>query len=1548
MSLENVSDIYPLTPLQQGILFHCISRPEDSLYIDQVTADLNGTLDVPAFQNAWSLLAKSHAALRTEFLWDGLDQPLQVVRESVSMRWRQLNWSQKSEDEKQTLFSELRHQNRLNQSTRIDSANAPLLHFTLCKWSDNHCKLVICFHHLILDGWSMHLLLSEARNYYRQLVQGTEPSIESTINFRDYIQWQIEQQQEHEQTAKEHWAKQLGGFQSRNQLTRQFIVNEPAPVSSHQQASVKLSDKAHAAITKFARTNQLTLNTVVLGAWAILVGRYSNQADVVFGTTMAGRTHELPGVEKAVGMFINTLPLRIDADSRTPLTEWLKQIQHQQSEANRFGFSSLVSAQKCADLPAGDELFESIVVFENYPSDAAAADVENSGDGPDISIGNIRHYEQSNYPLALIVAPENEFELLLIHQTQTILLALAEQMLNHVAALIESIVSGKNQCAQDVSLLVDERQTTGEIELASNEKPFTAVHQLINEFGRTHSQQIAVTFQGTSLTYAELNEHADVVANVLIESGVQSSDRIGLFTEPSVEQIVGILGILKAGAAYVPLDPDYPDEHLAFVIADATIEIVLTNSELTAKANSLFEDSECKVVEIDLTIAEAVADQTPWPSISQEDLAYVIYTSGSSGKPKGVLVTHGNLWRSTLSRHEYYQRPVASFLLMSSFAFDSSVAGIFWTLTTGGKLVLTSRATKQDLQVLSTLVEQHSVTHTLCLPSLYRLLLSSGWVDQLRTLEFVIVAGEACHQDLVAEHFQRLPDTRLFNEYGPTESTVWSSVHEISESEINQPVSIGKPVPGLGILLLDQANRLVPAFVLGEVCVTGDAVAKGYLNLPKQTATRFVDIQVSNKPTRIYKTGDLAYRDQHGQLFFAGRVDGQVKVRGFRIETTGIVETIQQFPAIEEAAVKIWQQGTAQIAAYFTTRETGPDLENNLRDHLTRVLPKFMLPDHLVQLESFHRLANGKIDFHRLPEIQPLQTAPIKSPDNPMHQTMLEIWKHSTGCEQIGINDNFFSLGGDSIVGIQVVSRCRQAGIFFEPGQLARYPTIAELCSVANWQESGIPNSVVDHDQSSKKVERRPFPLSPIQNWFFEQEFPNPHHWNQSQLFVINESVQVEDVRTALEASVARHSMLRARFCKSRQSDSSQRAQWKQQIAPLDEFQLPFRSTTISSNELDSVLSKMQRELHLEDGPLLSATHLELSDIGKGGDRKLLLIVVHHLLIDTVSWRILIDELNNQIQAIRSRGNISEAGVADPVHSYWHHVDEMQNPKTVKRFCDDAVYWSRINRAPVLKELFGQRSAVADTEGDSVLLSHKIDPTTTSCLLTTANTSFHTEPLDLLLSAFAIAISRWTKQNRCFAELEFHGRQGHNNQADFSNTIGWFTASVPMLLELLDADDIAKSIKTIKEQVRELRKKCLSFGALRYQNSHQEIRQQMEGLPTPPILFNYLGQIPQATSQAALTPIAGADSTSRDQENRKTHPLELVLSVSNSVLWAEWRYSGNRFASEAISALADEFSNCVKLVAEFCMNASVNFTPSDFPEAGMTQEQLDDFLDGFD
>ncbi len=855
-----VDDVYPLTPTQLGMLYHSLRSEDAATYFGQGTCTLEGDLDIEAFRRAWTNVCLRNPATRVRFVWRGLDTPLQVVQRDVEFHWDVLDWRSTHTDEVERRFDELLAEYR---SQGFDLSGKTLMNFALVS-TDGPTRFVWNSHHTLLDGWAAHALYRDVIDEYEAIVSGRSSSFVERAPFRSYVDWIDDQNSE---AALLWWDGHLAGVDAATPIPIVDDVDD----GEHLRLVRPLDSDVSRRLTAFAQEQRITLSTVVGGAWGLLLSHYSGSTDVVFGTTVSGREDGIAGVDDMIGMLIATLPTRVRTDTTDTVAEWLRSIQLEALDARRNGYVGLADIQRVTDVGPTRPFFDSIVVVENYPSIVFDPDGQLRPSAFEIAA-------PSNYPLAFLFHPGDPAALELVYDSARVTAADVTRLAAHLEQTLTSMVEVAGRRVADVTM-ISARERTEILRWSDGQQAATSeelVH--VSIAGRAHAEPDAVAVAGPdeSLTYGELDRRANQLAHELRRRGVGRGRRVGLVIGGDALLIVGVVAIMKAGGTYLPLDPELPYDRLKHILDESGTDVILTADRFDPPPGI-----EAEVLDLTLFADDGHDPGPPPVPPTADDIAYVIYTSGSTGTPKGVMISHRNIAASTSARSAFYDQPVGVFLLLSSMAFDSSMVGLFWTLCSGGTLVTTQVDRRHDVRHLAGLIHQHGVTHVLALPSLYAVLLVETSGEQLGSLTTVIVAGEACSPGVIDLHRNRRPDAALYNEYGPTEGTVWSHAVRIDDIDVAGRVPIGTPIPNTHCRVLDCFDHLAPIGVPGELVLGGPGIAAGYLGRPDLTSASFRTLPgaLGVAPTEPhYRTGDLVRWRDDGQLDFLGRRDGQVKL----------------------------------------------------------------------------------------------------------------------------------------------------------------------------------------------------------------------------------------------------------------------------------------------------------------------------------------------------------------------------------------------------------------------------------------------------------------------------------------------------------------------------------------------------------------------------------------------------------------------------------------------------------------------------------------------
>jgi amino acid adenylation domain-containing protein/non-ribosomal peptide synthase protein (TIGR01720 family) len=1528
--MKNVEDVYVASPLQQGLIFHGLYEPESSAYSVQMICDLEGKLDVELFRRAWLRVFERYAILRTFFIWEEGKQVLQVVRAKVRLPWQEFDWQALSPAEQDSQLQSLVEKDR---TQGFDFSQAPLVRISLIRLSDREAKFVWCHHHSLLDGWSAFRVFNEAFKFYEAFVSGGDLTLPPARPYRDYIVWL---QQQDLSAAERFWRERLNGFTNASPLTRdrrEQREREPLSEAIEQQEHrerLYLSGQTTSSLKLLAREHQLTLNTVMQGAWALLLSRYSGETDVLFGTVVSGRPPELSGVEEMVGPFINLLPLRVRVDDELELLPWLKQLQSEQVEMRGYEYSPLVEVQGWSDVPRGLPLFETMMVFENYP-------ITSSTQKPEVSLKmtRVKNVEKTSYPLTFEVVPAGKLVLQLSYDTGYFTKERVDRMLQHLGRILEEMVAHPGARLREFSLLTPTERHQMLIRWNDTHRdysPAIALQHLFEAQVQRTPDHVAICYEGEQLSYLELNYKSNQLAHYLRALGVGPETLVGILVERSVEMVVGLLAILKAGGAYLPLDPTYPSERLNLMIKDAEIDLLLTQQQF--------------VTQMSQQVAQVVCLNTDWQKIAREsrenvssevtadNLAYVIYTSGSTGQPKGAMNTHRGICnRLQWMQEEYQLTPDDRVLQKTPFSFDVSVWEFFWPLITGARLVVARPGGHQDASYLLKLIKEQQITTLHFVPSMLRVFLEEDGVETCTDLRRVICSGEALSPALEKRFHSRLR-AGLHNLYGPTEAAVDVTYWACERNGERNIVPIGRPIANTEIYIIDKNLAPAPIGLNGELHIGGVGLARGYLKRAELTAENFLPHPFSQKPgARLYRTGDLARFLPKGEIEFLGRADDQLKIRGFRIEAGEVETTLTSHPHIREAVViaRVNESGDKQLIAYLVTEIERTPTSSELREYLGKKLPEYMIPSAYVMLKELPLTANGKVDRRALPAPDTRQGQSEKNyvgARTEAEQTLVEIWEAVLGVERVGIYDNFFELGGDSILSIQIVARTNRAGLHLTPKDLFQHQEIAGLAQVIS--EAG---EVVAAEQGAVSGAVR---LTPIQEWFFESELEEAGHYNQSVLLKVKAEIEEEKLAAALQGLMKQHDALRQRFKRGA-------AGWEGWNEATEELQLERvdlrgkrgaeRGAAIAARA-----ATVQGSLNLSEGPLLRAVYFDCGEEEAGR----LLLVVHHLVVDGVSWRILLEDLQRGYEQLSSGGEV-ELGAKSTSFQRW--AEELTVQAQEAELQGEVGYWvaqgwERARELPVEKESGRQRIATAGT------VSKSLSEEETRKLLQEVPETYHTQINEVLMTALGRALGGWLGEGEVVIEVEGHGREEVVAGLDLSRTVGWFTTIYPVLLAVGEEEELGAGLKRVKEQLRQIPQHGIGFGMLKYLSADEAVREQMRKVPGGAVSFNYLGQFDQVLRNEAV--IAVADESSgpvQSSSNQLEYQLWINSIVRKGKLEVTWGYSKHSYENATIDQLAESYMEGLREIIAHCESAEAGgFTPSDFPEANLSQSDLDRFI----
>jgi amino acid adenylation domain-containing protein/non-ribosomal peptide synthase protein (TIGR01720 family) len=1456
-----IEDVYPLSPMQEGLYYHWLSAPGS--YFEQLNYHIKGELDIKTLEKSYQLLVARHAVLRTCFTQDFGQELLQVVQKQVPSAFQYIDVSQE-EDFSVERFKEM------DRKAGFDLNKGSQMRLTVLGFGNNVYEFIWSHHHILMDGWCISILVRDFSEIYRSIVQRRAPRLPKVYPYSNYIKWVSAVDKER---SLKYWADYLSGYDTVSSLPR--LTQNTRTDYLVKRMAFSLPDDVRTSLRTLCEETGITENTFLQAAWGVLLARYNNTDDVLFGGVVSGRPPEIPGVEEMIGLFINTIPVRITARQGMTVSDLLKEVHRTSIQGIPHHYTQLSKIQSKSELGRG--LFDHVMIFENFPvQEMVEQGIEGQGGGQELSILSCTTFDQTNYDFTIMGDPGTRFQIVFNYNGNVYDEAYMTRMQEHLLALIGQMLENPSASIERLDYLSSEEKRQLLQDFHGRKLEYDKASTFPGLFAAQVQRvpdQVALSFENVSLTYKELDEKANQLANYLLqEYSLQPDDLVGIMVDRSEKMILALLAVQKAGAAYVPIEPDYPDSRKEFIITDTGIKVLLTQSDYMFDVG--YFQGGVFALDIQLDLLETPSS-APEVKVLPEHLAYVIYTSGSTGNPKGVLVEHRNLMHSTAPRLSVYSG-VESFLLLSSIAFDSSVAGVFGTLAAGGRLCITRKIDVGNVATLSGYIAREQITHLLAVPSYYKLLLAE-LAQKENSLKQVIVAGEACPAQLVEQHHaaETLQGCELFNEYGPTEGSVWSTYHRYSKGE-EFSATIGQPVPNVEVYILGSNNDLQPIGVMGEICIAGGGLARGYLNRPELTEQKFVP-HPFQPGSRMYRTGDAGRWMRDGSIEFLGRRDDQVKIRGYRIELGEVENALRNYPSVDEAVViaKANEDQVNELVAYIVSSETltASDLQTYLEAHL----PSYAVPAHFVQIEQLPLTSNGKVDKKKLPDPKGSTLASgtaYVAPRTEIEECLVAVYEEVLKRQPIGIKEDFFALGGDSIKSIQIVSRVKQRGYSLNIQDILLYPSIEDLATrvkaVTRQAEQGVITGEI--------------PLSPIQHWFFNKNLSTPHHYNQSVLLFSGNPLSEKAIRVVFDKLVLHHDALRMVYRRTA-SGWVQENKGKEQGYAFEV--LAYDEATFAEH-----CDRIQSTINLQAGPLFKVALFRGSD----GDR--LLMVAHHLVIDGVSWRILFEDISTLYQQYAAGIALALPAKTDPF-KYWQEkqVEYASSEKTAQ----EEAYWSSIESLDI-KPLPQDHEGGNNTLKEADSLGSLLDENLTERLLTKTSQAYRTEINDVLLTALGLALEEVFGLDKVLIEMEGHGREDIGADVDVSRTVGWFTTIYPVALDMSHKNDIIRQLIEVKETLHRIPGKGIGYGVLRYMaGKNYKLK--------PQVSFNYLGDfgsgIKTEKGEQLFEFPGGYQGSEVPPDMQRATLLDVSGMVVSGQLRLMIRYSREQYEAATIRRLLD-------------------------------------------
>ncbi|WP_161513159.1 non-ribosomal peptide synthetase [Bacillus sp. AIIW2] len=1482
-----IQDTYPVSSAQKRM--YVLQQLEDGGvgYNMPAALKLTGPLDRARLDEVFRQLIRRHESLRTSFETGADGEPVQRIHDDVPFQ-----------------LMELAAAEDFVRPFRLQEA--PLFRAALVKEAEESHLLLVDMHHIISDGVSVGTLIREFSELYAS--RTLHPL---RIQYKDYAVWQQAFKQGEAYNRQEaYWLKQLDGELPVLELPADNA--RPAVRSfAGDHVSFSLDADTSSGLYKIARDNGCTLYMVLLAAYSTLLARLSGQEDIIIGSPIAGRAHK--DLESVIGMFVNTLAIRTRPVENKCFSDFLREVRETALEAYEhqdYPFEELVDRLDVVRDMSRNPLFDVMFALQNMERESLTLH--------DLHLTTIAHdaHKVSKFDMTLYAAEEDQETIRFdvefntdIYQKQTI-----KKWLSYYIHILHHVIEHQNIHLGDIHVL-DEHETSSFIHTFNQTKQDYPKHETISRLFEYQAAKTphapAVIYDRQTLTYRELNQRANRIAAALRANGVGSESVVALLTSRTPELAVGILGILKAGGAYLPVTEDMPTERLEWMLSDSNAVMLLQSDRLESHmaGKRLFIE--------DIQLEAGISANNPEQQGGPDSLAYIMYTSGSTGTPKGVMVEQRGVVRLVKNSDMAFS-PEDRILLTASLGFDAMTFEVFGPLLNGACLYISDKETYLDSDRLKTFIQQNGIT-TLWLTSSLFNQLSEQNERTFSDLSRLILGGEALSPNHVNRVRNTAPDLALWNGYGPTENTTFSTCFRI-EHEYKHSIPIGRPIANSTAYIVNSRGRLQPMGVIGELCVGGDGLARGYFGRPELTKEKFVPNPFT-PGERMYRTGDLARWLKDGTIDYIGRMDDQVKIRGYRIELGEIEAALRQIDGVKEAAVivRTGPSGHKELLAYMSL-QAEMNIEK-VRSLLSQQLPGFMIPAHLVELAALPLTQNGKLDRRALPEPETtaINTA-YAPPRNQLEERLAVIWQEVLGVEKVGIEDSFFELGGDSIKALQVSARLGRFDLKITAGDLFRHPTIKEAAPLIRKTERNIDQRPIEGE----------VPWTPVQRWFLAQHIEERQHFNQSVMLHSSEGFQEQPLRTALQHLVIHHDALRMTII----DDGGQLQQFNRGIhGELYSLNIRDLSKTAQWEKLiEDEVADLQRSIHLQTGPLLKAG---LFNTMSG---TYLFLTIHHLVVDGVSWRILLEDLS---------AAYSQAAAGQPVQlprktdSYQYFANRLAEYAESSKVIREQSYWRTVEKEKAALLPCEKPHSAADNirKTESFTLSEE----DTHVLIHKVNNAYNTDTQDILLTAASLALCDWMGERKLRIAMEGHGRDHTLPELDISRTVGWFTTIYPVLIDLHHAaeGELGLAVKTVKDTLGRIPDKGMGYGILKYLTSSENKTIQFG--KAPEIGFNYLGQFNDTERQQKFSFSGLASGKDITPTWQREQTLEMSAMVRQNQLHFNLSYPPSRFHTTTMKQLLHMVKHNLHQIIKHCAHKQeTEKTVSDFSSQSLTAEDLDD------
>ncbi|UUF16684.1 non-ribosomal peptide synthetase [Flavobacterium panici] len=1463
-----VKSYYPLFSTQKRLFILNQMDTESISYNTPVVLKVEGDLDVQLCEEVFKKIISRHEILRTSF--HDLDgEPIQKIHDKVDFS---IQYIENEDGNIQELLKK--------HIKPFDLSEPALIRVLINKENNVITNIILDIHHIVIDAASFEVLIEEFQTLY-----GKGQLDELSVQYKDFVEWQEKKLREKELTAeKEFWLQEYSVVPETLNMPFDFLKSNIKNADG-STVSFEINADKRKKLEDICKQQVVTMPTLTLTIFYVLLSKLTNQEDIIIGTSTIGRWHS--EFKNLIGLFINTLPLRCAAKGDLEFLEFLDNVKTHVLDClanEEYSFDRLLNQLELKPNANNNPLFNVTFEYHNFNWSGV--------EQPDLRLSKIDHPNMfSKFDLVLrVVEKENSSVFNLDYQTNLFKKETVERFASYYNNIIDWVLDGKNGTLKEIEILSNDEISRLLEEFNNTEEVYEKGKTVLDIFSEQVSlkpETAAVVFGEKSISYKELDQQSTNWAGYLMECNVKPGDVVGLIMTRSVDMITAMFAIMKTGASYVPIDPAQRISRVVFMLEECNAKVVISNS--IEKPIELESYTYINVEELNNLITPDY--KAALPKIAAEDLMYIIFTSGSTGKPKGVMIKHNsviNLVKGLKNRvYNSYGDKTLHIALLASYAFDASVQQIFGGLLQGHSLYITDDETRKDGVKLIAFYNDNKIDLSDGTPTHLRFFVDALTENStLNTLSSWILAGEVLQKELVRTFYSKLgTGVQLYNFYGPTEACVDSTGYKIDteQLDLHDYIPIGKPLPNERIYITDQYGNLAPIGTIGELCIAGDGLAVGYVGDPELTSQKFNSEWMFNKE-RVYRTGDMAKWLNDGNIEYHGRNDDHVKIRGYRIHLGEIELALNSLPQIQQSVVMVNEDSnhSKQLVAYVVCEEEikNKEIQELLEEHL----PEYMVPRVYVHLSAFSMTDGGKIDKKALPA--PETANNYVAPTETLQKQFVELWQDLLGVDQVGIHDNFYELGGDSIKAIQLASRSKAIGIHFQVKDVFNYQTISEIALHLKSTDTAIKETGFLAGD---------VPLHPIQKLFFKREYEAISHNNQSILLKVSKAITNESLVFGLSELVKHHDVLRMNFYKNEGSIYPSQ-KYESSIPQLQVEQV------LSLKDIPEIGTKYQADLDIFKGDL---ARFVLFATSQEEEENRLFIAIHHLAVDGVSLRILTEDFINLVENHSSGNKFSLPAKGTSYRQWGEHLRVYASTTTLE---NEYIYWKEVlsNYSPLPVDIsYDKRISYEETEKIQVSLPSPL----THLLVHETNSMYGTEINDILISALSLTLSEWTGVPKVVIALEGHGREELFEDVDINRTTGWFTSVYPVCLDLSDVDDIGILIADTKDMLRNIPNKGIGYNVLQFESKSEKIKSDLS-IFYEDLIFNYLGDFDNSFSKETKNSIGLAlEPTGLNIAKQNVNPYKIAVDsiIVDGTLYLDWKYDTKRYKKETIQKLANAY-----------------------------------------